>query len=182
MTKYFLIFLLTYIPSSYAQTLIEAGIHYGGDELVTTNFTNGQRISDRAGNLFSLAFGGTKAYSDTVVGQFSIGAKTDIVNNSNPEVTWVRFPLNTTLFYRQAKYRVGLGLTVHFSPKLKGTGVASNITTDFKDAIGGIFEVDFNIGKTFLWGLRYTRIDYQSKIGDRRMNGDSLGLLIIALL
>lgn len=178
MPKTLLIFLLFYAPSLMAKTLVEAGIHYGGGDLIV----NDQRYSSRAGNLSSFALGGMKSYSPHIEGQFSIGAKTDIIKSGDPEITWVRIPVNTMVFYRQKKFRLGFGLTIHFSPKLKGTGTASNVTTDFKNAIGGLAEVDFDINKTFMWGIRYTRINYHRKSDDLGINGDSLGLLIIALL
>jgi hypothetical protein len=178
MSKFLLVFVLFYAPSLAAKTLVEAGLHYGGDELVV----NDPRYSGRAGNMFSFALGGMKSYSPHIEGQFSIGTKSDIIHSRDPEITWSRIPLNTMLFYRYKRFRLGLGLTVHFSPKLKGSGTASNVTTDFKHAIGGLFEVDFDINETFLWGIRYTRINYHTQSDNRRVNGDSVGLLIIALL
>lgn len=182
MTRLLFIVLLTYAPASFAETLLEAGIHLGGDELIIENYSDGSKDSSKAGNLFSLALGGTKPFAKNIDGQFSIGIKSDIINSADPEVTWVRYPVNAMFFYRRETYRIGLGLTAHLSPKLKGNGVASNIATSFKDALGGLIEVDFNIDNTFLWGVRFTNIKYETTQGDRSVNGNSLGLLIIALI
>ena len=174
------ILLITYAPTLVAETLLEAGIHHGGDELIIENYNNGGKDSSTAGDLFSLGIGGLKSYTKNIDGQFTIGIKSDIITSGELEVTWVRYPLNAMFFYRADTYRVGLGLTAHFAPKLKGTGAAENITENYKDALGGLFEIDFNINKTMLWGIRYTSIKYESDRRDRSIRGDSLGLLIIA--
>ena len=182
MAKLLILALLVYVPTSFAETIVEVGVHFGGDELIVDNYSNGGKDSSKAGNLFSFAMGGTKSFSKNIDGQLSIGIRSDIVNSSNPEVTWIRYPLNAILFYRKENYRIGLGLTTHLSPKLEGNGVASNISETYKDALGGLVEVNFNLNKTFLWGLRYTNIKNESDRRDRSVSGSSLGVLFIALI
>lgn len=177
-----LVALLLCERATFAGTVFEAGIHLGGDELITEPYSNGEKGSIEAGGVFSLALGGTKDFTSNIQGQFSIGIKSDDVYPGETKVTWVRYPLNVMMFYRSSAYRVGLGVTTHFAPKLKGADVASNISESYKDALGGIFEVDFNIDKSFYWGLRYTNINYESSLRDRTVNGNSVGILIIALL
>ena len=174
--------LLGYGPMAPADTLIEVGIHYGGDEVIQGNYSNGARDASKAGGLFSFSIGGVKSFTDTLDGQPSLGIKSDIINPSAPEVTCVRYPINSILFYRAESYRVGLGLTAHLAPKLEGDGVASNISQDFKDAIGGLLEIDFNIDDTFLWGIRYTAIKSETSQGDRSISGNSFGLMLIAVI
>ena len=180
--KILFIILLMYGPTSFAETLIEAGVHLGGNELIIENYSNGANDSAKGGGLFSFAMGGTKSFTKNIDGQLSIGIRSDIINSGDPEVTWVRYPLNAMLFYRKETYRIGLGLTAHLSPKVEGNGVANNISENYKDAIGGLLEVDFSINKTFLWGLRYTNIKYESDRRDRSVSGNSFGILLIALL
>jgi len=182
MARLLCIVFLIYGPATLAETLLEAGVHSGGDELIIDNYSNGAKDSSNAGDLFSFAIGGTKSFTKNIEGQLSIGVKSNIINTTEPEVTWVRYPLNAIVFYRSETYRIGLGITTHFSPKLKGNGVASNISEGYKDAIGGLFEVDFTINKHFLWGIRYTSINYESNLRNRNVKGNSLGLLIIALI
>ena len=182
MAKLLFIVLLTYGSASFAETLIEVGIHLGGDELIIESYSNGAKDSSTGGNLFSFAMGGTKSFAKNIDGQLSIGVKSDIINTGDPEVTWVRYPLNATVFYRSEEYRIGLGLTAHLAPKLEGDGVASNISENFKDALGGLVEINFNINKTILWGLRYTNIKYESDRRDRSVSGNSVGVLIVALI
>lgn len=181
-TSALFIVLLAYSHASFSEALVEVGIHLGGDELIIEDYSNGAKNSAKAGNLFSFAIGGVKSFSDTIDGQLSIGIKSDIIKTDNPEVVWIRYPINAMLFYGRENYRVGLGLTAHLSPKLKGNGVASNISENYKDAIGGLFEIDFTIDTTFKWGLRFTNIKYDSKLRDRSVSGNSLGILMIALI
>lgn len=181
MSKIIFIIFLAYAPASFSETLLEAGIHMGGDELIIDNYSNGAKDSAKAGNLFSFAIGGMKSFAEKFEAQLSIGIKSDIITSGEPEITWIRYPLNAMVFYRAESYRIGLGLTDHLSPKIEGNGIASNISETYKDAIGALLEVDIQINTSFLWGLRYTNITYESRMRNRSVDGNSLGLLIIAL-
>jgi len=177
-----LIVILTYSRASFADTIVEVGFHLGGDELIQEPYTNGETGSLKAGNMFSFYLGGLKQYTEQFEGQFSLGIKSDVIYSGDVEVSWVRYPLNAMLFYRAEKFRVGLGVTNHFSPKVKGNDFASNVTQSYKDALGAEFEVDFNLKPGFLWGIRFTKIEYETTAGDRIVNGDSVGVLLIAQL
>jgi hypothetical protein len=60
--------------------------------------------------------------------------------------------------------------------------VASNITEEFEDAPGALLELDIVHSEKFLWGVRLTFIEYESKKTGRVVNGSSIGFLIIAQL
>lgn len=165
-----------------ADSIIELGIHFGGDELIYESYQNGEKDSMKAGELFSFDVGRLYQFSSPWEAQLTFGIKSDAKYDNDIEVNWVRYPLNGLLFYRMNGVRVGLGATYHFSPKLKGTGVAANINEEYHNAPGGLFEIDFIHSEKFLWGIRLTVIEYESKKDGHMVDGSSIGFLIIAQL
>lgn len=171
-----------FIPSAYARTLVEIGVHTGGDEITLVDDSNAVIESTKAGNLYSFALGGTIAHTDNIESQFSIGIKSDANYSSDDEASWVRFPLNAMLFYRNEKFRLGLGATAHFSPKFKVSGTTKNASTTYEDAIGLLFEIDYQFAQQYHVGLRYTDINYVREGDGQSFDGSSIGLLIIVLI
>lgn len=165
-----------------AEVIVELGVNFGGTELITEPDTNGNRDTFRAGERLSFAIGGTKHYTPEIEGQFSLGVKSDVVESMDKEVSWVRYPVNGLLFYRAEKFRLGLGLTYHFSPNISGSGTAGNISQRYEDALGTLLELDFNLTQGFMWGLRYTYIEYEPADGGAAVDGESIGVLLIVQL
>lgn len=165
-----------------ADTIIELGIHGGGDELINEPYTNGAQDSIKAGGMFSFAFGRLYQVNPSWETQLTFGVKSDAKYDQDIKVSWVRYPLNYLIFYRMSDVRVGLGATYHFSPKLKGSGLADNIGEKYKGAMGALLEIDFIHSYKFLLGMRLTLIDYQSKHDGHVVDGNSIGFLIIAQL
>lgn len=165
-----------------ADSIIELGIHFGGDELVYEQASNGDKDTIKAGELFSFDVGRLYQHSPSWETQLTFGIKSDAKYDQDVSVSWIRYPLNGLVFYRMAKSRVGLGATYHFSPQLQGSGLAANIGEKYNDALGGLFEVDFIYSKKFLYGIRLTLIEYESKKDGHVVDGSSIGFLIIAQL
>jgi len=176
-----LILLDLLIPSAFADVLIEFGIQSGGDEITLVSDTNDVIESTKAGGEYSFSVGGTKALTDNIEAQLSLGVISDANYTKDDEATWERYPLNAMLFYRTENFRLGLGATAHFSPKFKVSGTTKNASTTYKDAIGALFEIDYRLNKDFHLGLRYTDIKYDSEVDGKRFDGSSVGLLLIVL-
>jgi hypothetical protein len=170
-----------FIPAAFAEVLIEFGIQSGGDEITLVSDTNAVIESTKAGGRYSFAIGGTKALTDNIEAQLSLGIISDADYTKDDEATWERYPLNAMLFYRTENFRFGLGATAHFSPKFKVSGTTKNASTTYKDAIGGLFEIDYRLNRDFHLGLRYTNIKYDSEADGTRFDGSSVGLLLIVL-
>lgn len=164
---------------AHSDMIFEAGIHHGGAELIQNTYSDGRLGSISAGEMFSFAFGPLFHMSPRWGLQTTIGAKTDADYATDADVKWVRYPFNAILFYSGDSYRIGLGATYHLSPSLKGSGVASNVSQEYKDAAGQIIEIDFRRTSRFLWGIRFTRVEYESAQGNNVIDGNSVGLLII---
>jgi len=165
-----------------ADTIIELGVHFGGDELINEQYGNGDKDTMKAGELFSFDFGRLYQLSPSWETQLTFGIKSDAIYEQDLQVSWVRYPLNGLIFYRMIDVRVGLGASYHFSPSLKGSGHAGNIGEKYADALGGLLEIDFVHSEKFLWGIRITAIEYESKKDGHVVDGSSIGFLIIAQL
>jgi len=171
-----------FIPSVYARILFEIGVHTGGDEISLVDDSNAVIESTKAGSLYSFALGGTIAFTDNIEAQLSFGIESNANHTKENEASWVRYPLNGMLFYHKDKFRLGLGATAHFSPKYKVSGATKNASSSYKDAIGGLFEIDYRLTEQLHVGLRYTNIQYVREDDDRRFDGSSIGLMLLLLI
>ncbi len=165
-----------------ADTIIEMGVHFGGDELIYESYDNGDKDTMKAGELFSFGFGRLYQLSSSWETQLTFGIKSDAKYDQDVNISWVRYPLNGLIFYRMTGIRVGMGVTYHLSPNLQGSGHAGNIGEKYNNALGGLMEIDFIKNKRFLWGIRLTLIEYESKKDSHVVDGSSIVFLIIAQL
>lgn len=95
------------------------GADFGGDTLVTVTFTDGSSETVKAHEGLSMGAGVSflnEAKSFEV--EATIAYKFNMVNATNGDVTWSRFPLDVVAFYRVSRARIGGGLTYHMSPDL----------------------------------------------------------------
>jgi hypothetical protein len=158
--------------------VFKVGIDTGGDTVVTALFTNGSTKSIKANELLFLA-GGVSILNDdkNLQAEVTLGIKLDSITASNGDIDFTRYPLDALVFYRESKFRVGGGLTYHFSPKVSGSGVAGGVNVNFKDALGVILQADYLIWRGMSVGLRYTILDYKTSSGpSRTVNSDGFGV------
>lgn len=169
-------------PASAAKLALGIGLHGGGDELVRVIYSSGSTSSVRAGQLISLSIGAAFNVAPNLAGRVTFGYKGDGVTASNGDVSFTRYPVNALLFYQTGNFDIGGGLTYHMSPKLKGTGSASFVNTDFDDATGLLLEGDYYFSGTSYFGVRYTSIDYSVKSSSITVDGNSIGIVLGFLL
>lgn len=146
------------------QGIFKLGYDFGGDEMVTVPFTDGSTKTIKANEGFYL--GGGVAFLDrdrTWELDLTLAYKFKLINASNGDVTWSTVPFEALVFYRFDHVRLGGGVAYHISPRLEGTGVASALDIKFKDALGGIAQVDWLITENVALGLRYTFLEYEAK-------------------
>jgi outer membrane protein with beta-barrel domain len=151
------------------------GFDFGGDNLVTAQFTNGSSDSIKAGELLYLG-GGASIITDSkdIEVEVTLSYKFKNISATNGDIKWTRYPLEALVFYRFPKYRLGGGLTYHLSPKVSGSGVASNINGSFDDSLGFVLQGDYLITQKVSVGARYTSLKY--KVGGASFDGSSLGI------
>lgn len=169
-------------PANAAKFAMELGLHGGGDELVRVIYSSGSTSSVRAGQLISLSIGAGFDLTQNLTSRLTFGYKGDGVTASNGDVTFSRYPINWLLLYRTGYYQIGGGLTYHMSPKLKGTGAASFVNAEFDDATGALLEADYFFSPRSYFGFRFTSIDYKLKSSSTSVNGNSVGIVLGALL
>jgi hypothetical protein len=163
--------------------MFKVGADFGGDELVTVTFTNGESRTIHANDGVFLG-GGVSILNDSkdVEAEISLSYKVDTINASNGTVTWSRWPIDALLFYRLPSMRLGGGLTYHLNPELTGSGVVGNVFDKFDNALGFILQADYSISERRHIGLRYTGIEYKLNSpglqGTAKSNG--LGLVFSA--
>lgn len=168
--------------ASLAQTIrpmFKAGFDTGGDTIVTAVFTNGSTKSLKANELLFLG-GGVSILNDDkdLQAELSLGIKTDSISASNGDIDFTRYPLDALVFYRESKFRLGGGLTYHFSPKVSGSGVAGGVDIKFKDALGVILQADYLVWREMSVGLRYTMLEYKTASGPAATaKSDGFGLV-----
>jgi hypothetical protein len=151
------------------------GFDFGGDKLATAQFTNGSSDSIKAGELAYLGVGGSFITdSRDIEVEVTLSYKFRNISANNGDIKFTRYPLETLVFYRFPKYRLGGGLTYHLSPKVSGSGVASNINGSFDDSLGFVLQGDYLITQKVSVGARYTNIKY--KVGGASFDGSSVGV------
>lgn len=142
--------------------LVDGGIEYGGDEILQVFFTNGEDQTMRAGQGGYIGFGGQLEFSSIkqLMLRTTIGIKYNTTAADNANIRLTRYPLTLTPFWKiNDDIRLGIGITTHLSPRLKGDGFISDISYD--STIGTRFEFGYK------WvALTYTAISYEDGAGD----------------
>jgi hypothetical protein len=146
------------------QGIFKMGYDFGGDEMVTVPFTDGSTKTIKSNEGFYLGGGVAFLNRDrTWELDLTLAYKFKLINASNGDVTWSTVPFEALAFYRFDYLRLGGGVAYHINPRLEGTGIASNLDIKFKDALGGIVQVDWLITENVALGLRYTFLEYEAK-------------------
>jgi len=151
------------------------GFDFGGDNLVTAQFSNGSSESIKANELLYLG-GGASIITDSkdIEVEVTLSYKFKNISATNGDIKWTRFPLEALVFYRMPKFRLGGGLTYHLGPKLSGSGIASNINGNFDDSLGLVLQADYLITQKASVGARYTSLKY--KIGGTSVDASGVGI------
>lgn len=158
--------------------LFKAGFDFGGDTMVTAVFTDGSTQTIKANEGLYLG-GGAAIVNEARDWEFhlTLAYKFTMIDASNGDVEWTRFPLEALAFYRFQKVRLGGGLAYHISPRLEGTGVIGGLDVKFKNAAGLVVQADWLITDALAAGLRYTVLEYDAKAPvSGKFKSDGLGL------
>ena len=142
--------------------LVDGGVEYGGDEILQVFFTNGEDQTMRAGQGGYIGFGGQLEFSSIkkLMLRTTIGIKYNTTAADNANIRLTRYPLSLTPFWKiNDDIRLGIGITTHLSPRLRGDGFIPDISYD--STIGTRFEFGYK------WiALTYTAIRYENEAGE----------------
>lgn len=145
-----------------AKFLVEGGIEFGGDIILQVFFTNGEDQTIRAGQGGYLAFGGEFQFPKVrpLMFRTSIGIKYTTTAADNANIRLTRFPIQLTPFWKiNSDFRLGVGITSHLGPKLKGDGFIPDVA--YTSSIGPRVEFGYK------WiALTYTAINYEDEAGE----------------
>lgn len=154
--------------------VLNLGLDFGGDTLITVYLTDGSTDSIEAGTGVYISGGlGTTFSEGKYDGQVTFGYKTTGISASNGSLDWTRFPLEVLGYYNYDKLRLGGGITYHLNSTLEGTGVAAG-EFNFDDSLGYILEGQYRSTDQMSMGLRMTMLKY--KVGSASIDGGSFGL------
>lgn len=160
-------------PPIIAKFLVEGGIEYGGDELLTILFTNGDDQTMRAGQGGYIAVGGQLEFKEVkkLLIRASIGIKYNTTAAENANIRLTRIPINIIPYWKiNDDFRFGVGITSHQSVKFKGDGFAPDV--DFKSSLGPRFEFGYK------WiALTYTAVNYKTP-AEESFSASSVGLSV----
>ncbi|MDH5387513.1 MAG: hypothetical protein OEY06_03570 [Gammaproteobacteria bacterium] len=168
--------ILTSLTTQASNLLLEAGLHFGGDELASVGFAGGSSESIEAGGLISLSAGLVSEIDEGLKLRTTIGIKFDSITASNGDLDFTRYPVSAMLFKNGEVFNAGIGATYHLSPEFESTGFAGDFSVSFDNAFGFVAEVDYKLGEKAYVGLKATIIDYE--IGSSKIDGNSFGVVI----
>jgi hypothetical protein len=146
--------------------MFKVGIDTGGDVLLTRTFTSGETETIKANQGFYVGGGVsvTNFHNKDLELEVSLTFKYTTAYGTSGEVDWTRYPLDALVFYRWPRMRAGGGLTYHYGPRLKGDGDAAGLNVKFENALGFALQADYRITEYFTVGVRYTAIEYETKV------------------
>lgn len=163
--------------SQAANGLIQAGLHYGGDDLVTATFTDGDTAKLKGGGLFSFSAGVGFDLAEKAEARLMAGVKFDTIEAENGSAKFIRFPLEALYLYRSTEeVSIGGGLSYHLNPKISGDGLASSVGAEFDNALGFVLMLDYALPTNVYFGVKLTKIDYE--IQGTSFSGNSIGATV----
>jgi hypothetical protein len=142
-----------------------AGAELGGDTLISVSASGGGSDTKKLTAGQGLFLGaGASILSDAkdLEGEVTLSYKFAGITAQNGDITWSVLPLDALLFYRIPNFRFGGGLTFHLNPTLKGSGAASGLQANYKNAAGLVLQADYMFGEKIKLGLRLTGIKYKA--------------------
>ncbi len=150
--------------------LIEAGIEFGGDEILQVFFTNGEDQTMRAGQGGYISFGGQFEFKNVknLMIRTTLGIKYNTTAADNANIRLTRFPLQLTPFWKITdEVRLGVGITTHLGPKLNGDEFTPDVK--FESKAGPRFEFGYK-----WFALTYTAINYKDNF-NKSLSASSFG-------
>ena len=162
--KEFILFILFMSSSAHVMAeidiMVELGLHNGGDDLITANFTDGSSATINAGEFLALDLGVVWDMG-MLEGRVTGGWMYDSISAIDGSIDFSRFTHKFILLFKAGDWRFGGGYAYHFNVELDGSGAASLADSEFDDALGWEAEVNYYFNESVYVGLVYTDIDYE---------------------
>jgi hypothetical protein len=141
--------------NSAIQPFYELGLAVGGDTIGSIVFVSGEQQDIEAGDGASFGGGIVQRINDRFGIKYTASYKVSFSAASNADVMKTVLPIDVVPYYRSGDHKVGLGLSLHLSPKVDWDWLAPE--QNFDDATGLTLEYAFR-----RFSFSYTDIDYET--------------------
>jgi hypothetical protein len=150
---------------------VSMGLTFGGDTIITVDYTNGDSEDVKAGEIVQFGAGVQLQLADSPL-MVALSANYHVADAAaqNGKAEFVRYPLEAIAYYRSSdKWRFGLGLRYVLSPEASSD--FSNEKLQFDNALGTVVEVGYAVSQHFWLNARIVNESYQPRTYTR--NGAS---------
>lgn len=180
---------LATLGSAHAQTITQAapsplrflvgmGISAGGDKLATARYTDGSNVNLHAGGLVYFTAGADYHFTPNFSLQGTVNYHVDQANADNGDIKFQRFPVELIGYYQpNPSWRIGGGVRYTSNPKLRSSGAASGLDTDFDSTTGAVIETEWFTSPRLGVKLRYVNEKFKPH-GYEEIDGSHVGLSI----
>jgi hypothetical protein len=156
--------------------VIGAAVTFGGDTLVTVNFTDGSSQKVKSGGLVQL-YGGVEYEAEKLVVQATVGYHVDDTSASNGSVKFVRYPVELLGFWKATdSLLIGGGVRKANNARVTSSGAArpSIGGTDFDSKAGFVVQVEYRFGGGA--GVYGRVVSEEYTVGRSSVDGNHFGL------
>jgi hypothetical protein len=168
---------------------VRAQMGFGGDELVSVEYSDGSESSLYLGKYLGISAGPIfEAWSS---GQSSLELQAMVgwswlttgPQKTDDRLKLSRFPVDLLAFYgyripgSDLSLRFGGGATYHLRNRVRGSGSLDTYKYDFDNALGFTGEAAI-VRRTFTAGIRFTQMDASVKGVPLTMDASSVGLFV----
>ncbi len=154
------------------------GITGGGSKLATVQYSDGRTQDVRAGSGVMFYLGGESRIGTLVSLQATVGYHVDSTNATNGDVRFGRYPIDLLAYVPvNEQLRFGAGAQFVNNPRLKGSGVASNVDLKFDSTVGFVLEGEYRFTPWLGVKLRGVNARYTVTQTNETASGNHFGLL-----
>ena len=157
--------------------LVGMGLTFGGDELATVQYQNGDDYDISAGGMIAFVAGVDYRISPEFSMQGTVAYHFDQANASNGDMKFKRYPVELLAYYHPTQnWRVGGGLRYVSSPELSSSGAAYIGNYAFKNTISPVIEAEYLVSSHLGLKVRLVKEEYQVKGYNEKYKGDHVGI------
>jgi Outer membrane protein beta-barrel domain len=154
------------------------GATFGGDNLVTARFSNGDTSDIKAGGVVQFHGGAIYKFNDKISGSVAVGYHFNRINATNGSITFGRYPVEVLGHYAVTPVvRLGGGLRLVNGTKLSSSGAASGINADFGSSTGVVLQGEYLMSENFGIKLRYVGEKYKINGVQNKVDGSHVGMM-----
>jgi len=159
--------------------VVGAGVTYGGEKLITAQYTDGDTVDIDGGGTVTLLAGLDYRVNPQFSVQATVGYHVDNAAGSNGDIRFERVPVELLGYYHvNDKVRVGGGLRYVTATALRTSGVADIGDYEFKDTTSPVAEIEYLYSPRLGFKLRYVNDKFKDKTFNATVKGDHVGALV----